>query len=240
MRGLVSKLIAVLKRDPSYRLDPRFSVADLAAVVLARGRQAARGVWKGLWCGRVRAPLFVGRRVVIEGARHLRCGRSCILDDGVTILALSERGVELGDNVTIGRHAIIQCTGVIARLGLGVRIGANSAVGAQSFLGGQGGIEIGANVIMGPGVRIFSENHRFDDPTLPIRLQGETRQGVVIEDDCWVGAGATIVDGVRIGTGSVVAAGAVVTRSVPARSVVGGVPAKAIGARATQATSSGT
>lgn len=231
MRSFVSWVIGRLKGDTNYRLDARFSLADLAIVLWSRGRQALRGAWLGIFCRQAGIPLFVGRRVVVEGARHVRCGKSCILDDGARVLALSETGITLGNNVTIGRDAILQCTGVIARLGVGIRIGDNSAVGAQSFLGGQGGIGIGSNVIMGPGVRIFSENHRFDDLSVPIRLQGESRRGVVIQDDCWIGAGAIIVDGVNIGTGCVVAAGAVVTKDVPNHSVVGGVPAKVLAVR---------
>ena len=104
-------------------------------------------------------------------------------------------------------------------------------MGAASFLGGQGGIVIGTDVIMGPGVRIFSENHRTDAMDRPIRAQGVTRATVRIDDDCWIGAGATILAGVTIGTGSVVAAGAVVTHDVPPWSVVAGVPARVVRSR---------
>ncbi|MNG32136.1 Virginiamycin A acetyltransferase [compost metagenome] len=73
-----------------------------------------------------------------------------------------------------------------------------------------------------------AENHVFSDKTKPIKEQGIYRQGITIEDDCWIGSNVTILDGVTIGTGSVVAAGAVVTKDVPPYSVVGGVPAKII------------
>jgi acetyltransferase-like isoleucine patch superfamily enzyme len=167
----------------------------------------------------------------LEFGFMIQTGAGLILEDDVKINALSAHGISFGNNVTIGRGAILVCTGVVANKGEGILIGSNSAVGALSFLGGQGGIRIGNNVIMGPSVRIFSENHNFEDPAVPIRKQGESRQGVVIEDDCWIGAGATILDGATIGTGSVVAAASVVTRSVPPFSVVAGVPAKVIKSR---------
>jgi acetyltransferase-like isoleucine patch superfamily enzyme len=85
--------------------------------------------------------------------------------------------------------------------------------------------------MMSPGVRIFAENHRFADPTVIMKEQGVTRARVVIEDDCWIASGSTILAGVRIGRGSVVAAGAVVTKSVPPYSVVAGVPARVVRSR---------
>ena len=68
----------------------------------------------------------------------------------------------------------------------------------------------------------------FDDPNRPFIEQGITAEGIIIEDDVWIGASAVITDGVRVGKGAVVAAGAVVTKDVPPHSVVGGVPAKII------------
>ncbi|MBN2147184.1 MAG: acyltransferase, partial [Anaerolineales bacterium] len=160
--------------------------------------------------------------------RKISVGQSCIIEDYVFIDALSQKGVVLGNNVTIAKYSTIQCTGVIQELGVGVDIEDNSAVGAYSFLGGQGGIRIGKNVIMGPKVNIFSENHCFDQLDIPIRLQPTERRGVVIEDNCWIGANSTIVDGVTIHGGSVVAAGSVVSKDVPPNSIVGGVPARVI------------
>ena len=75
---------------------------------------------------------------------------------------------------------------------------------------------------------VFAVNHVFDDPNRPFVDQGITAEGIVIEDDVWLGAGAIITDGVTIGKGAVVAAGAVVTRNVAPHTVVGGVPAKQI------------
>jgi acetyltransferase-like isoleucine patch superfamily enzyme len=75
---------------------------------------------------------------------------------------------------------------------------------------------------------MLAVNHIFHDPTRPMMEQGITAEGIVIEDDVWIGAGAIITDGVHIGKGAVVAAGAVVTKDVLAHTVVGGIPAKVI------------
>lgn len=227
----VERLVARLKNDPAYRLCPDYSTRELAWISLYRGMQVARGIPLRLRMKQARGLVFRGRHVVVEHAYNLCSGPSLILEDNVHINALSSEGVTFGRNVTIAKAAVLVCTGVIANKGVGIRIGDYSAVGAQSFLGGQGGIQIGSNVIMGAGVRIFSENHNYEGPDVPIRKQGERRDRVIVEDNCWVGAGATILAGARIGTGSIVAACAVVTRDVPPYSVVAGVPARVIKSR---------
>lgn len=107
----------------------------------------------------------------------------------------------------------------------GIRIGRDSLIGEFCIVRGQGGVTIGDRVFTSPMVQILAVNHVFSDPTRPFADQGITAEGVVIEDDVWVGAGAIITDGVRIGRGAVIAAGAVVTRDVPAHTVAAGVPA---------------
>ncbi|MDJ0335418.1 acyltransferase [Salinibacterium sp. G-O1] len=112
-----------------------------------------------------------------------------------------------------------------------MRIGSRSSVGAGSFIGCSGWIEIGDDVLVGPGVRLFSENHTITDTVKSIKSQGVTRGALIIEDDCWIGSGATILSNVRVGRGSVIAAGCVVTKDVPPYSVVAGVPGRVIRSR---------
>jgi acetyltransferase-like isoleucine patch superfamily enzyme len=109
-----------------------------------------------------------------------------------------------------------------------IRIGANSLIGELNVLRGQGGITIGDRVYTAPMVQMLAVNHVFDDPTRPMVEQGITAEGIVVEDDVWIGAGAIITDGVRICKGAVVAAGAVVTQDVPPFAVVGGTPARVL------------
>jgi acetyltransferase-like isoleucine patch superfamily enzyme len=230
LQPFVERLVGTLKHDPDYRIVSGYTDRQLITILWHRGRQVLRGLSLRMRAG-VNGPVLRGRRVTIEHARQLTSGPSLVFEDGVHLNALSTDGIALGANVTIARHAVLTCTGVISELGRGICIGDRSAVGAFSFLGGQGGITIGADVIMGTGVRIFSENHRFDDLAVPIRTQGTERLPVVIENDCWIGAGVTILAGVTIGTGCVIAASAVVTKSVPPYSVVAGVPARVMSSR---------
>lgn len=110
----------------------------------------------------------------------------------------------------------------------GIRIGADSLIGEYTVIRGQGGVQLGDRVYTSPQVQILAVNHVYDDPTRSFVEQGITAQGIVIEDDVWIGAGAIITDGVRVGRGAVVAAGAVVTADVPPHTVVGGVPARVL------------
>jgi acetyltransferase-like isoleucine patch superfamily enzyme len=233
VRRSLDRWIAGLKVDPTYRIDSRLTTTQLLTVLWYRGLQVLRGLGLGFRTN-VQRPVFRGRRTVIEHASQLRAGRGLILEDGVYVNALSRDGVTLGRNVTLARGVSIICTGVVTQLGVGVAIGDRSAIGAGSFLGGQGGIRIGSDVITGPGVRIFSENHAFEDPSRPIRTQGVVRTGVIVGDDCWIGGGATIVDGVTIGRGCVIGAGAVVTHDAPDFSVLVGVPARIIRFRSSE------
>jgi acetyltransferase-like isoleucine patch superfamily enzyme len=227
----LERVVARLKGDPAYRFEVELSTGEAIAVAAPRSLQVLRGLLLRLRAGSANGLTFVGRGVTIRRASGLVLGRSVILEDGVNIDAMSQKGVVLGDNVTIKNGTIVVCTAVIRQKGVGLRIGNNSSVGALSFLGAQGGITIGEDVLIGPGVKIFSEDHRFADPEIPIRLQGETRAEVRIGDNCWIGAGAIIVRGVTIGRGSVVAAGSVVTQDIEMDSLAAGIPARRIRSR---------
>lgn len=224
----VEIIIRKLKNDNAYKFKTRIPTKSIIALLNQRGSQYLRGFILKPFLNKSKGPLFKGSGVKIVHKYLLQVGRSCIIENNVYMDCISKNGIILKDNVTIAKQAILQCTGVISNLGIGITIGSNSAVGAQSFLGGQGGITIGDNVIIGPNVKIFSENHNYSNPEIPIRLQGENRKGVLIENDCWIGAGTIILDGVTVRSGTVIAAGSVVTKSNNKNTIIGGVPAKLI------------
>lgn len=110
------------------------------------------------------------------------------------------------------------------------RLGAFSYIGPLASIAP--GVSAGNYVMFGPRVVIVGKDHRFDRPGVPTIFSGRPPfASTFIEDDVWVGANATILSGVRIGRGAIVAAGSVVTRNVPAYAIVGGVPAKVIAMR---------
>ncbi len=120
--------------------------------------------------------------------------------------------------------------GVFFGSGKGISIGEYSGIGLNARV--QGPLIIGNYVMMGPEVMIYTKNHKIDNLAIPMVKQGITKpQCVTIEDDVWIGARAIILPGVTIGKGSVIAAGAVVTKDVEPYSVMGGIPAKRIKSR---------
>ena len=169
----------------------------------------------------------IENQVRIRFADHIRLGNGVYLDQG-TYLHATPRGIEIGDRSIIMHGAVLHVYNFRDMPQSGIRIGRDSLVGEYSVIRGQGGVEIGDRVYTSPFTQIIAVNHVFDDPNRPFIEQGITAEGIVIEDDVWLGAGAIITDGVRVGKGAVVAAGAVVTRDVPPHTVVGGVPAKFI------------
>lgn len=230
-RSFLERRIRDIKRDPTYQLDSALTIRALLQIAVARCLSALRA-WRWFFFLHKRGGLFfVGRHVVIRHPQYLSTGRGVTLGDYVTIDALSREGVTLGDNVSIGAFTIIEATGILRRLGKGFSIGRNSNLGDYCFVGAAGGIQIGENVLIGQRVSFHSENHVFSRTDLPIKMQGTTQQGIIVEDDCWLGSGVIILDGVIVHHGAVVAAGSVVTQDVPPYTVVGGVPAQVIRSR---------
>lgn len=169
----------------------------------------------------------IERNVRLRFASNIRLGYGSYLDEGVYIHA-SKDGVVIGENTLIMHGAVLHVYNFRNLPHAGIRIGDNSMIGEYSVIRGQGGVTIGDRVYTSPMVQIIAVNHVFDDPERPFIEQGITAEGIVIEDDVWLGSAAVVTDGVHIGKGAIVAAGAVVTKDVPAHTVVAGVPATVI------------
>lgn len=135
-------------------------------------------------------------------------------------------GMELGENVAIFMGAYCYFYRPFGRNPGKVTIGDNTIINRRCLLDMRGGLAIGNNVSLSPEVMLLTSQHLKDDPAF-----GVEDKPITIDDYAWVGARATILPGVTIGQGAVVAAGAVVTRDVAAYDIVGGVPAKRIGER---------
>jgi acetyltransferase-like isoleucine patch superfamily enzyme len=169
----------------------------------------------------------IENKVRLLFADNIRLGDGVYLDQNVYLHACPQ-GIEIGDNTIIMYGVILHVYNFRDLPNSRIKIGRDSLVGEYTVIRGQGGVEIGDRVYTSPFTQIIAVNHVYDDPERPFIEQGITAEGIVIEDDVWLGSGAIITDGVRVGKGAVVAAGAVVTEDVPAHTVVGGIPARPI------------
>jgi len=176
---------------------------------------------------RIEGVVAIERGVRIRFADQVRLARGVYLDEGVYLHACPG-GIEIGENTLVMHHAELHVYNFRNLPHAGIRIGRDSLIGEFCLIRGPGGVTIGNRTYLSPAVHIYSSDHRFDDPERCFVDQEITAQGVTIEDECWIGAMVIILDGVTIGKGSVVAAGAVVAEDVPPHTLVAGVPARVV------------
>lgn len=177
--------------------------------------------------GRKRSLWMRWGRYLAERHAGVSVDRTCLIHPEARI---NPRGSQL----TIGAR-----TGVApgACIQGAITIGEDCTVQAYSVLVGVkdgGEITIGNGVRIAPHVMIFAANHIFSDTSIPIYKQGVETAPIIIEDDVWIAGQVMVTAGVRIGHGSVIGAGAVVTKDIPAWSVAVGSPARVIKSRKPQ------
>jgi acetyltransferase-like isoleucine patch superfamily enzyme len=226
--GLIAGLKLYISRQAS---SPGHYFLEQLLYVLAGWVPSVIGIgWRTIL---YRLILHADGAVAIENGVRLRfadrihLGRNVYLDEGVYLHACPD-GIVIGENTFVMHGAVLHVYNFRNLPHAFIRIGRDSLIGELNVLRGQGGITIGDRVYTAPLVQILAVNHVYADPTRPMIEQGITAEGIVVEDDVWIGAGAIITDGVTVGQGAVVAAGAVVTQDVPPHTVVGGVPAQVL------------
>lgn len=170
-------------------------------------------------------------------------GAGTIVDTRVEVEG-NPKGIFIGANVRIGSGVRLICSGVDAKIEIGshtvlmsgaildtgpngsIRLGEYNSVNPYCVIYGHGSLSCGDYVRIAAHTVIIPANHVFSGLDRPIARQGLSKKGIRIGGDVWIGAGCRLLDGIVIGDGAVLAAGAVVNRDVPAFAVVGGVPAK--------------
>lgn len=161
----------------------------------------------------------VSVRTYVKGHDRISMGVDCKIHCDVSLDASRSGRIRLGNGVTLNRYAYLQ-----ADVG-GIELGERVEINNYTIVNGTGGVWIGDDTLIGPGVRIISYTHGIL-PGQVVRSQPAVGQPIVIGSGAWIGANAVILAGVTVGDGAVVGAGAVVTRDIPAGAVAVGVPAR--------------
>jgi len=164
----------------------------------------------------------ISRSAYIPYPKTINVGSFVHLADYCALISRTAK-IIIGDRTTVNTYARVQATDGDIKFGQDCTLNYFSMV-----VSGPGGVKIGNGVRIGPQTLLLGANHIFEAGDIPIWEQGMSSKGIVIEDDVWIGGNVTVLDGVDIGKGSVVGAGAVVTESVPPYVVAVGVPAKVI------------
>jgi acetyltransferase-like isoleucine patch superfamily enzyme len=190
----------------------------------ALGLLLRRLLYRGLFrqCG---PGLILGRGVTIRHADKIRLGRHVVIDDFCVLdgRGAGEEGLILEDEVIVNRGTIVQ-----SKFGP-VRIGSGTNIGAGSHLCAMGGIDIGEAVLITGNCTISGGRYHTEALDVPIMQQGAYTHGPIsIGRGCWLGMKVLVLDGVRIGQGCAIGAGAVVNRDLPDYAVAAGVPAEVI------------
>jgi acetyltransferase-like isoleucine patch superfamily enzyme len=180
--------------------------------------------WRALQrAGSISPESPAGRRFAAFGARSIMAFP--------TGAVFGERWIEIGDDTMIAAQVTL-CAGMMPGHDLGdtpvLRVGHRCVIGRGSHIVAHHSILISDDVFTGPYVYITDQNHSYADPDVPIGRQWPVNMAVSIGAGTWLGAGAVVLPGARIGRNVVVAAGSVVRGTVPDRCVVAGVPARIV------------
>ncbi|MBK8444255.1 MAG: acyltransferase [Sphingobacteriales bacterium] len=228
MRSIIEHIVRW--RNPQFSLHPSVNTIAIISFATTNFWSLVRGL-RWFFYGKNPQMCLLGKNVQWFNAPKIKFGKYLKLGDQVYIGALGKEGIIIGDNTGIGAYSRVVVSTSLSCPGEFIKIGNNVGIGEFAYLGGGGGLEIGDECIIGQYFSCHPENHNSQDLSQSIRHQGISRKGIKIEKNCWIGSKVTILDGVVIGEGSIIAAGAVVTASFPAYSVIGGVPAKLLKSR---------
>ncbi|HIP96672.1 MAG TPA: acyltransferase [Anaerolineae bacterium] len=158
---------------------------------------------------------------------NITLGRNVYLDYGVYLHACPQ-GIVIGDDTFVMHGSELHVYNFRGLPQSGIWVGRNCFLGEFTLIRGQGGVHIGDHVLLAPRVQLLAVDHLYDDVTRPVIQQGIRGRGITVEDGAWIGGGAIVLDGVRVGRNSVVGAGSVVTQDVPPYTVAVGAPARVI------------
>ncbi|ASC73186.1 Putative acetyltransferase [Halomicronema hongdechloris C2206] len=190
----------------------------------ALGLVLRKRFYKSLF-GSIGRGVVFGKSITIRHPHKIHIGENVIIDDYAVLDAkgTDNQGITIGNNVMIGRNSVISCKNG------DITIGDNTNIAMNCFIQSAKTVHIGANVLIAPYCYVIGGgDHETVRTDIPIIAQGQIVKGIIIEDNCWLGADVKVLDGIKIERDSIIGTGAVVTKSLPEFNVAVGIPAKVI------------
>lgn len=189
---------------------------------------AIRGVLYRPFFGACGRKILIGRHVTFRHPSKIRFGDGVVLDDRAVVDAKgsTNRGIELGDHVFVGRNTIVYCKNG------NITVEENASLSADCIVFSSNELRLGAGTMVGSFSYLLSGGEYDGKSPVPFCRQTgmETVGPLTIGPDCWIGAHVMVLDGACLGARTIVAAGAVVTKSFDGHVTIGGVPARPLGA----------
>ncbi|HJM83609.1 MAG TPA: acyltransferase [Nitrospinota bacterium] len=181
-----------------------------------------RSLFYPMILGKVGRGVIFGVDVWFRHPKKIKIDDNSIIDDGVLLDAKGSgnKGITIAKNCYIGRASILSCKDGDITLHDYVNLSTWCNISSNSK------VELGEKTLLGPYASVFATEHNFDKTSKPILDQGWSSKGVVIGNDCWIGAKATVLDGVTIGDGAVIGTAALVNSDLPPNVIAVGMPAK--------------
>ncbi|MFH1477127.1 MAG: acyltransferase [Verrucomicrobiota bacterium] len=172
-------------------------------------------------CGR---NVVFGANIVLRHPRKIEIGDDVIIDDNCLLDAKGRdnQGIRIGSGVFLGRNSILSCKNGDIVLGARVNIGFNCEV----FSGSR--VILGDDTLIAAYCYFIGGDHNPQDADASVTQQGTCSRGIEIGPKCWFGAGVKVLDGITVGNNTIVGAGAVLTRPVPAYAIAIGIPARVV------------
>jgi len=175
-----------------------------------------------LLLGAVGRGVVFGQGMVLRHPAKVRIGQGATIDDLVVLDAkgTGNRGIDIGDHVFLGRGSVLSCKDGDIRLGDHTNLGFHCEIFSGSS------VSVGHHGLFAAQAYLVGGGHEFEDEARAVVDQPRTSHGITLGDNVWLGTGAKVLDGVRIGSDVVVGANAVVTGDLPDGAIAAGVPAR--------------
>jgi acetyltransferase-like isoleucine patch superfamily enzyme len=226
-KGLYSKVLLYVQHVCGTTNIARFILQGTVFVLFKNfptivGTYLRPVVYKAIF-KKIRSGCLIEKGVRFEIPKQVSLGKNVFIAESCWIgTGTNEGSIEIGENSFVAHRS------TLAAQGGSILIKKHVHISRGTYINGIGNVVIGNDCMIGPNVVIISGTHNYSDIKTPIRKQGSVKEKIIIEDNVWLAANVNVMPGIRIGEGSVVGAGAVVTKDIPQYSIAVGVPARII------------